>query len=147
MDTSVTDAGKRGRAPVDVVENSDVPLGSQEKRRRVGDLHVASVAGREVVKWHAQWRNPDWKSMLDATQASEAEGADNATSGWVSEESNRALRQELTEDAGNFYGDLARAAMDRELNAWKHFKVFGPFQEGSNSKSVVNNRRVPAWKW
>ena len=74
MDTSATVAGKMGRAPVDAVENSDVPLEVREERCRVGDLHFAYVADKEVVKGRAQWQNPVVKSRLGATQSSVADG-------------------------------------------------------------------------
>ena len=74
MDTSATGTGKRGRAPDDAAETSGERLGNQGKRCRAGDLHPASDAQKEELKGHAQLRNPDLKSRLDATQAPAAGG-------------------------------------------------------------------------
>ena len=58
MNTSETLPGKLRRAVVGAVGNSEELLGAQEERRRVGDLHCASVAGKEEAEEHVQWRNP-----------------------------------------------------------------------------------------
>ena len=44
----------------------------------MGDLHLASVAGEEVVGEYAQRQNPELKSMLGAAQYSVAAGTDAA---------------------------------------------------------------------
>ena len=41
----------------------------QEMHRRMGDLHLALVAEKEVVTGHAQWRNPDLKARWGAIHA------------------------------------------------------------------------------
>ena len=74
MDTSEILTRKRYRAPDAAVGNSDLRPSDEDKRCRVGDLHVASVAGTAEAKEHAQWRNPDFKSRRDATEAPAAEG-------------------------------------------------------------------------
>ena len=107
---------------MDVAGNSDEGLSSQEKRRRVGDFHLAFVAEEEVVKEHAQWRNPDWKSRLDATQSSVVEGVDAAISAGVGEVCNRVLAQDLTEDGEKSHGDLVSVVKEGGLNASKQFK-------------------------
>ena len=43
-DTSGTLTGKRNRAMVDAKDTSDALAGDQEKRFRVGDLHLAFAA-------------------------------------------------------------------------------------------------------
>ena len=53
MDASETLTGKRERAPVEGVMDSHVPSQSVDKRCRLGDLHWASVMGKDVVKKHA----------------------------------------------------------------------------------------------
>ena len=53
MDTSETISGKGGRAPVDGVLGSDIPTQSPGEGCRVGDLHLAFVVGKGVVKVHA----------------------------------------------------------------------------------------------
>ena len=46
-------AGKRYRAKTGAVELSVEVCGNQEKRSRVGDLHLAFVADKEVAEEHA----------------------------------------------------------------------------------------------
>ena len=101
MDTSATGTGKRGRAPDDAAETSGEKLGTQGKRCRVGDLHPASVTQTEVLEGHAQLRNPDLKSRLDATQAPAAGGV---------EARNRVLGEKWTGEEEKAHGDLANAA-------------------------------------
>ena len=86
MDNSGTLTGKQGRAPEDVAGNSGETLGNQAKRRRVGDPLSAFVAEQEVAKEHAQWRNRDLKSRLNASAASVVGGVDAAISAWVAGE-------------------------------------------------------------
>ena len=83
MDASATGTGKRGRAPDDAAETSGERLGNQGKRCRVGGLHPASVAQKEVLKGHTQLRNRDLKSRLDATQAPAAGGWWNVIARWA----------------------------------------------------------------
>ena len=66
---------------------------------------------------HAQWRNPESKSKLDATQSSVAEGVDTAISDWVTVERNRVLVQELSGEEEKLRGDLARGAEVKEVHA------------------------------
>ena len=49
VDIPGTPSGKRNRAEVDAVENSEELIGNQEKRRRVGDLHLAIALKKEVA--------------------------------------------------------------------------------------------------
>ena len=87
--TSETLTGKKDRAPGAVAENSDLSPGNQEKRCRVGALHFASVAGKEVVREHAQWRNSDLKSRWAAAHASAVDGVDAAVSARIAQDRNR----------------------------------------------------------
>ena len=91
--------------------------------RRVGDLHFAYVADKEVVKGRAQWQNPVVKSRLGATQSSVADGGGDAISGRVAEGRSRVLAQELTGDEEKLQGYLVSGAKGREPKAWKQFKV------------------------
>ena len=74
MDTSETLAGKRDRAPVVVVDISEDPQGSMEKRCRVGDLHFAFAPDTEEVKEHTLWWNPVLEARCGATHVSAVEG-------------------------------------------------------------------------
>ena len=55
MDTPETLPGKCERSPVEEATDSDIPAQSAGKKCRVGDVHLACVAARDVVKEHAQW--------------------------------------------------------------------------------------------
>ena len=81
-----------------MVEISEESLRNEEKRHDAGDLQVACLAGKEVVKGHAQWRNPDLKARRDATPASPVEGVNAAITARIAEECDRVLGQELTEE-------------------------------------------------
>ena len=54
MDTSETLAGRRGRAPVEGVMDSDIPTQSIGKKSQLGDPHLAFVLEKEVTGEHAQ---------------------------------------------------------------------------------------------
>ena len=71
---------------MDVAENVEGPPRNQEKRCRADDRHFAFDTDKEVVKEHAQWRNPELKSRLDATQSSVIGAMNAAISAWVAEE-------------------------------------------------------------
>ena len=125
MDTPGASAGKRDWSPADVVDILGGSLGNRGRRCRVGDLHSAFFADKEVVRGPAQWRHPDLKVRRDATRPSAVERVDDAISAWTTEECICALGQEVTEDEGKFHGGPASAAKERELNDWKKFKVPG----------------------
>ena len=74
MDILETLAGKRERAPVVGVMDSDVPTRSIDKRSRLGDLRLVFATDKEVVKEHAQWRQPEMKEKID-TQTRTDHGA------------------------------------------------------------------------
>ena len=103
MDSSETLAGKRERAPVEGVMDSDTPTQSTDKESRLGDLRLASVMDKEVVKGRALRWQPGMKEGID-TQIRRGAGASVFVDGggpvlsaWVAEEWNRILGQELTE--------------------------------------------------
>ena len=93
---------------------------------------------------HAQWRNPESKSKLDATQSSVAEGVDTAISDWVTVERNRVLVQELSGEEEKLRGDLARGAEVKEVHTWKRFRAPGPLEESDVSRALVSTRWVIA---
>ena len=72
---------------------------------------MAFVAEEEVVEEHAEWRHPELKSRLGATQSSVVGEVDAATFPWVAGECNRVLRQESTGE-----GERLRADMGRDAN-------------------------------
>ena len=140
MDSLETLAEKRKRAPVEGVMNSDVPAHTQEKRCRARDLHLASVADKEAVKEHAEWRHTEMKSRLGTLPQVDPSESAVATSVWVAEKRNRILSQELWEEEVKSHGDLASDAKDRELSARKQFKVSSPEEEGAQGKVIVDTR-------
>ena len=54
MDTPETISGRRGRAPVEGVMDSDIPTQSLGKKCRMGDLHLAFVAKWRHLEMEAQ---------------------------------------------------------------------------------------------
>ena len=86
MATAVSVLGKRGRAPVHGVETLDGP-----PRNRNQDLHLALLAGEDLVKVYAQRWNPELKSRIDVVLSSAVAGVDAAISKWVAEACNREL--------------------------------------------------------
>ena len=129
MDASETLAGKRGRAPVVGAMDSDSPAQSLGKECRAGDLHSAFVSDKEVMRGHVQWRHLELEENIE-TQARRdpvvplvMNGGGPNLSAWVAEECKRVLRRDFTEEAERVYADLAGEATDRELDAWKQFKV------------------------
>ena len=146
MDTSGAPHGKRNRATVDAVENSDEYHGNRETRRRVGNLHLAVVVGKEVGKRHAPGRNHDLMARWDATHASAAEGVDGASSARIAEERNRVLGQERNEEEGKLHGSVASAAEEGALSAREKFMVSAAVGGRAPSKPIVDARRVLTWE-
>ena len=93
-DIAETLPGKRNRAMDDAVGKSDVFPATPVKRCSVGDLHLASVVDGEEVKEHAQWRNPELMSRVDAAASSAAAGVDAAIPTRVADTFSRLLGQE-----------------------------------------------------
>ena len=106
----------------------------------MGELHLASVVGKEVVKEHARWRGPDLRARRGATNAYASEGVDAAISAWNAEKWKRGVRQILPEEKGKSHGGPASAAKKRKLNYWKKFKIPHELRSGSPSKSIVEAR-------
>ena len=150
MDTSETLAGKRERAPVEGVMDSDIPTQSVDKKCRAGDLHFASVADKEMVKKHAQWRHADMMGNIDAQTHKHPGAPFNKGGGgpvlfaWAAEECNRISGQELAEGQEPMHADLARKAKERKLDAWRQFEIFSPVV--MQSRDVVGARWVLTWK-
>ena len=117
MNTPESVTGASGRAPVEVVEASDAPRRSQETRCRADELHMDFIVEKKVAKARARRRTPYWRSRLDATQASVADGVDAATSAWVPGTCNRGLGQGLTGGEAKLHGDLVGAAQERKLSS------------------------------
>ena len=90
---STTDAVERKRASEneDATDTSkEMPM-TQEKRCPVHDLHVACVAGKEVLSEHAQWREPRMRAHKVAAYAPPSEGVGAAISSWAAGQYNSAL--------------------------------------------------------
>ena len=103
--------------------DSDTPTQSADKKGRVGDLRLAFVTDKEVVKGHACWRRWHMKEKIRA-QTRMGAGASFALggggpvlSGWAAEERTRISGQELTEAEWRVHADLARRAKVREVEA------------------------------
>ena len=85
-----------------------------------GDLHLAFLADKEVVKENAQWRHSGAKDKID-TQTRKDPGASfimdsggPVLSAWVAGERSRVLGQELSEEAERMHADPARKPEDGE---------------------------------
>ena len=81
-----------------------------EKRSRGGALEIASAADSEEEKEHAQLRNPELKTEVEAHRPSVAEGVGGVVSAWVSGECNRALGREISLVEEEQHAELAQAA-------------------------------------
>ena len=74
------------RPPMDVVPNCEGSPLRPGKRYRADAFHTAFVAERDVVTEHAQWRNPEIRSKVEAVDA--------AISAGIADECNRVLARE-----------------------------------------------------
>ena len=72
--------GQCNRPMGGAVDSVDDPPATQEKCCRIRDLHLAFVAGGEIVKEHALSGGPEMKACRDATPESAADVADAAIS-------------------------------------------------------------------
>ena len=112
METSETSAGRRGRAPVEGVMDSDIPTQSIEKKSRLGDLHLAFAKDKEVVEEHAQWRRPEMEAKIgaetptDPGASGKVDGGRPALSARVAEKCNRISRQDMVESVERRFSDL-----------------------------------------
>ena len=109
--------------------DSDVRTQPIRRGCRAGDLRLAFVADKEIVKVHAQWWHSGMKGGIDA-QARKDPGAQSVADGGgsvlfarVAEARNRVLGQELTEVDERLHADLVRKAKGKELDARGNFKV------------------------
>ena len=75
---------------------------------------------------------------MGATQSCVVKGVDAAIAACVAEERNPVLGQELSEEEGKQYEDLARDAKVNELDSWKRFKAFEPLKESNVPMAVVS---------
>ena len=67
-------------------------------------------------------------------------------SAWVAEERNRILGQELTEVEERAHADLARMAIEWELESWEQFKAPPLVKMETQSKDLVDTRWVLTWR-
>ena len=95
IDAPTSALGKRSRTPVEAMDAGEAADGNIERRPRGEALEVALSTDLEVVKEHAQWRNPELKPTVGSNRSSVAEGVDGAVSAWVAGECDRVLGQEL----------------------------------------------------
>ena len=65
MVTRETINGKRERATVERVMDSNIRTQSLKKKCHFGNLHLASVAQKEEEKGHAQWRYSEMEEQVD----------------------------------------------------------------------------------
>ena len=85
------------------VKDSDTHTQSLGKKYRVGDLNLASVAGKEGVEEDAQWwhcevkEKIDTQSRKDPSAPPEIDGERSALSAWDAEQRSRVFRRESTE--------------------------------------------------
>ena len=84
----VTGTGENGRPSADVVGRLQGPTCVPGKRRKRDALRAAFLADKDVVKKHAQWRNPELKPRVQASRSSGAWGAEAACYAWVAGECN-----------------------------------------------------------
>ena len=122
-----------------IATSDDLPV-SQEARRRVVDLYLGFIVDKEVAGGNAQCRGPEMKAHWDATHASPSEGVGSAISARAATQRNEALGHEPSAEEAKSHGNLVRAAKERELAAWKKFKVFEPVTVGTAPKATVDAR-------
>ena len=106
------DAGERKRARgMEGATNTsgDAPA-IEGKRCRVGHLHLASVADKEVVEARAQRLDSGMKAYRGAAEASPMGGVDAAISSWAADQCNEALGRDLTADEEKTHVASAKAA-------------------------------------
>ena len=80
MFTSASVLGKRNRTTAEAMDTEVAPEGNTAKRPSGEALEMASAADLELVKRHAQRRNPELKPQVGAHHSSAMEGADGAAS-------------------------------------------------------------------
>ena len=105
--------------------SNDLPA-TEGKPCRVRGLHSAFVVDMGIVKERAEWRGTEVKACWGANHDSPGEGADAAILLWAAEERSRVSGQKLTGGEEKLVGGLASTAVERELCAWRQFKVPKP---------------------
>ena len=80
------------------------------------------------------------QSRKDPGASSVLDGGRPVLSEKVAEKRDRVSGQELTDEGGRAHADLASRAKERELGAWKQFKVYPPAQMRAQTKVVVDSR-------
>ena len=148
MDSSVTLAGKRQRAPAEGVMGSDIPTQSIDKRSRLGDPHLAFAIDKGVAREQAQWWQPEMKEKIDSQTRMDpgaplfVDGGKAVLAAWVTGERNWISGQDLAGRDESTCSDLARKAGVRELDEWDHFRVVSSEKSGAQSKHLVDTRWV-----
>ena len=113
MDTSQTFTREHERALGEGVMVSDIPTQSIDEKSRLTDLHLASVGDENVVKEHAQWRQPEMKVKNNTQNRTVsgssfmADGGGPVLSARVAEECSRISGRALTEGEGRTFADPA----------------------------------------
>ena len=108
------------------------------------DLHLASLADKEVAQEHAKWRHFEMKEKIDAKSRKDPgasfvlDGERPVLSACVAAECIRVSGQESTGEEDRAHADLVKTAKEREVHAWKQFEVYSPVQMGSQTKGVVD---------
>ena len=120
--------------------------GSTEKCPRSEALEIAFAVDLEVVKEHAQWRNPEFKPRVGAHQSSVAEGVAGAAPAWVVHLHSRVLGRELSSEEAGRYAELVKAAKIEEPGARREFGVFERRRDGNVSKQIARTRWVSTWR-
>ena len=110
---------------------------TQVIRRRVEALLLAFVAEGEAAEEHAQRGDSGAKAHWDAAKATPFGSADAGISVAAADLCAKSLGQEVSVDRG-----LVKSAKDRELGAWKRFKVFGLGSANTPSTATVDARWV-----
>ena len=151
-DASETLAGKRARAPVEGVMDSDTPIQAIDKRSRLGEHHLAFVMDKEVLREHVQ----RWQRAFEEKIESQTRSAPGASifvdrGGPVlfargAKERDLILGREFTEHEERTFSDLAKKAKAKGLEARGHLRIYSPIQPGSQQKELADARRVLTWK-
>ena len=79
------------------------------------DPHLAPVAQKDSVRGHVQRQGPEMRENWDVYHASPGEGVSAPTSAWAADKCSIALGQQVSGEEEKFYGELVRAAGEREL--------------------------------
>ena len=78
--TTVAVERKSNRDSAGAMDTPDDPPGTQKKRSRADDLHMALCVDKGIVKLYAPSREHEMKARWDVSYASPIDGADAVTS-------------------------------------------------------------------